>query len=197
MNELSLRYIYCSSAGVYLKSDLLPHCEVWPYIHHPHAMPIEIKKATLSRSNEHSWLSFVADRPTPWTQRAGTRESWRRRACCLPRVAWTGTSIRLVYIYGLLNYNPVEEFPPAQGRPPHPHSRRRQPDHQSSSAMSRSEKRRAGVVLHVSEAVTQLRPCIKFFTPLPQMFRHIHRVLNIYEKIINYIDCDKFTRRIC
>lgn len=25
---LNRRYIYCSSAGVYLKSDLLPHCEV-------------------------------------------------------------------------------------------------------------------------------------------------------------------------
>lgn len=28
ISVLNVRYIYCSSAGVYLKSDLLPHAEV-------------------------------------------------------------------------------------------------------------------------------------------------------------------------
>jgi hypothetical protein len=36
----------------------------------------------------------------------------------------------------------------------------------------------------------------KKIIPSHQMFGHIYRVLNVDEKITNYIDCDKFTRRI-
>ncbi|KAG2260067.1 hypothetical protein Bca52824_079361 [Brassica carinata] len=64
------QYIYCSSAGVYLKSDTLPHCEL--------------------------------------TRRAGTREAGDRELTANKGVNWT--SIRPVYIYGPLNYNPVEEW---------------------------------------------------------------------------------------
>ncbi|CAA6662207.1 unnamed protein product [Spirodela intermedia] len=60
------QYIYCSSAGVYLKSDLLPHFE-----------PAQGKLNT---------ESLLQSRDVNWT------------------------SIRPVYIYGPLNYNPVEEW---------------------------------------------------------------------------------------
>ncbi|KAG8635631.1 hypothetical protein MANES_16G048915v8 [Manihot esculenta] len=68
------QYIYCSSAGVYLKSDLLPHCEtdvVDPKSRHKGKLEIE---------------SLLESRDVNWT------------------------SIRPVYIYGPLNYNPVEEW---------------------------------------------------------------------------------------
>ncbi|KAJ9681708.1 hypothetical protein PVL29_017881 [Vitis rotundifolia] len=68
------QYIYCSSAGVYKKSDLLPHCEtdaVDPKSRHKGKLETE---------------SFLDSRGVNWT------------------------SIRPVYIYGPLNYNPVEEW---------------------------------------------------------------------------------------
>ncbi|ERN03280.1 hypothetical protein AMTR_s00003p00211760 [Amborella trichopoda] len=68
------QYIYCSSAGVYLKSDLLPHFEtdaVDPKSRHKGKLETEI----LLDSRDVNW-----------------------------------TSIRPVYIYGPLNYNPVEEW---------------------------------------------------------------------------------------
>ncbi|CAL4899668.1 unnamed protein product [Urochloa decumbens] len=68
------QYIYCSSAGVYLKSDLLPHCEsdvVDPKSRHKGKLETE---------------SLLTSRGVNWT------------------------SIRPVYIYGPLNYNPVEEW---------------------------------------------------------------------------------------
>ncbi|CAI5489710.1 unnamed protein product [Closterium sp. Naga37s-1] len=68
------QYIFCSSAGVYLKSDVLPHREedaVDPKSRHKGKLDTE---ALLQR------------RGAPWT------------------------SIRPVYIYGPLNYNPVEEW---------------------------------------------------------------------------------------
>ncbi|KAE9615923.1 putative NAD(P)-binding domain-containing protein [Lupinus albus] len=68
------QYIYCSSAGVYLKSDLLPHTEtdaVDPKSRHKGKLETE----SLLQSKGVNW-----------------------------------TSIRPVYIYGPLNYNPVEEW---------------------------------------------------------------------------------------
>ncbi|CAH2041029.1 unnamed protein product, partial [Thlaspi arvense] len=68
------QYIYCSSAGVYLKSDLLPHFEtdaVDPKSRHKGKLETE---------------SLLASRGVNWT------------------------SLRPVYIYGPLNYNPVEEW---------------------------------------------------------------------------------------
>lgn len=68
------QYIYCSSAGVYLKSDLLPHFEtdaVDPKSRHKGKLETE----SLLKSRDVNW-----------------------------------TSIRPVYIYGPMNYNPVEEW---------------------------------------------------------------------------------------
>eukprot|EP00244_Chara_vulgaris_P006108 TRINITY_DN233_c0_g1_i2.p1 TRINITY_DN233_c0_g1~~TRINITY_DN233_c0_g1_i2.p1 ORF type:complete len:457 (+),score=85.80 TRINITY_DN233_c0_g1_i2:103-1473(+) len=68
------QYIFCSSAGVYLKSDLLPHREIDagdPKSRHKGKLDTE----TLLQSGGVNW-----------------------------------TSIRPVYIYGPLNYNPVEEW---------------------------------------------------------------------------------------
>ncbi|KAJ0979977.1 hypothetical protein J5N97_015451 [Dioscorea zingiberensis] len=68
------QFIYCSSAGVYLKSDLLPHFEtdaVDPKSRHKGKLETE---------------SLLDSRGVNWT------------------------SIRPVYIYGPLNYNPVEEW---------------------------------------------------------------------------------------
>ncbi|KAL8114993.1 chloroplast stem-loop binding protein of 41 kDa b, chloroplastic [Apium graveolens] len=68
------QYIYCSSAGVYLKSDLLPHFEVDavdPKSRHKGKLTTE----ALLQARDANW-----------------------------------TSIRPVYIYGPLNYNPIEEW---------------------------------------------------------------------------------------
>ncbi|XP_073023602.1 chloroplast stem-loop binding protein of 41 kDa b, chloroplastic-like [Primulina eburnea] len=68
------QYIYCSSAGVYLKTDYLPHFEtdaVDPKSRHKGKLETE---------------SLLKSRGVNWT------------------------SIRPVYIYGPLNYNPVEEW---------------------------------------------------------------------------------------
>lgn len=68
------QYIFCSSAGVYLKSDLMPH--------------------------------FESDAGDPKSRHKGkldTESLLEKRG-----VKWT--SIRPVYIYGPLNYNPVEEW---------------------------------------------------------------------------------------
>lgn len=68
------QYIYCSSAGVYLKTDLPPHFEtdaVDPKSRHKGKLETE---------------SLLSSRDVNWT------------------------SIRPVYIYGPLNYNPVEEW---------------------------------------------------------------------------------------
>lgn len=68
------QYIYCSSAGVYLKSDLLPHCET--------------------------------DAVDPKSRHKGKLET----EALLESKGVNYTSIRPVYIYGPLNYNPVEEW---------------------------------------------------------------------------------------
>ncbi|KAK8712430.1 hypothetical protein V6N13_147670 [Hibiscus sabdariffa] len=68
------QFIYCSSAGVYLKSDILPHCEV---------DAVDPKSRHKGKLNTESLL-----------EKSG--------------VNWT--SLRPVYIYGPLNYNPVEEW---------------------------------------------------------------------------------------
>ncbi|KAE8721021.1 Chloroplast stem-loop binding protein of 41 kDa b [Hibiscus syriacus] len=68
------QFIYCSSAGVYLKSDILPHCEV---------DAVDPKSRHKGKLNTESLL-----------EKRG--------------VNWT--SLRPVYIYGPLNYNPVEEW---------------------------------------------------------------------------------------
>ncbi|KAI5021903.1 hypothetical protein ZWY2020_058633 [Hordeum vulgare] len=67
-------FIYCSLAGVYLKSDLLPH--------------------------------FETDAVDPKSQHKGKLET--QGLLETSGVNWT--SIRPVYIYGPLNYNPVEEW---------------------------------------------------------------------------------------
>ncbi|KAK1428935.1 hypothetical protein QVD17_17775 [Tagetes erecta] len=68
------QYIYCSSAGVYLKSDLLPHREI--------------------------------DAVDPKSRHKGKLET----ESLLESKGVNYTSIRPVYIYGPLNYNPVEEW---------------------------------------------------------------------------------------
>eukprot|EP01018_Ginkgo_biloba_P008945 Gb_26565 [translate_table: standard] len=68
------QYIYCSSAGVYLKSDLLPHFEI------DAVDPKSRHKGKLDTEN------LLTKRSINWT------------------------SLRPVYIYGPLNYNPVEEW---------------------------------------------------------------------------------------
>ncbi|KAE8796646.1 chloroplast stem-loop binding protein of 41 kDa b, chloroplastic [Hordeum vulgare] len=68
------RFIYCSSTGVYLKSDLLPHFEI--------------------------------DAVDPKSRHKGKLET--QSLLETSSVNWT--SIRPVYIYGPLNYNPVEEW---------------------------------------------------------------------------------------
>uniref|UniRef100_A0A5B7A028 NAD-dependent epimerase/dehydratase domain-containing protein n=1 Tax=Davidia involucrata TaxID=16924 RepID=A0A5B7A028_DAVIN len=68
------QYIYCSSAGVYLKSDLLPHFEI---------DAVDPKSRHKGKLETESLL-------------ASTGVNW--------------TSLRPVYIYGPLNYNPIEEW---------------------------------------------------------------------------------------
>ncbi|KAG9457734.1 hypothetical protein H6P81_002242 [Aristolochia fimbriata] len=68
------QFIYCSSAGVYLKSDLLPH--------------------------------FETDAVDPKSRHKGKLET----ESLLESKGVNWTSIRPVYIYGPLNYNPVEEW---------------------------------------------------------------------------------------
>eukprot|EP00892_Ulva_mutabilis_P011880 jgi/Ulvmu1/9064/UM005_0157.1 len=68
------QYIYCSSAGVYLKSYLMPHREEDP------GDPKSRHKGKLNTED------LLVDRGVNFT------------------------SVRPVYIYGPLNYNPVEEF---------------------------------------------------------------------------------------
>eukprot|EP00252_Welwitschia_mirabilis_P011403 TRINITY_DN2563_c0_g1_i1.p1 TRINITY_DN2563_c0_g1~~TRINITY_DN2563_c0_g1_i1.p1 ORF type:complete len:404 (+),score=73.55 TRINITY_DN2563_c0_g1_i1:277-1488(+) len=68
------QYIYCSSAGVYLKSDLLPHVET------DAVDPKSRHKGKLDTEN------LLNSRGVNWT------------------------SIRPVYIYGPLNYNPIEAW---------------------------------------------------------------------------------------
>uniref|UniRef100_A0A383V3U2 NAD-dependent epimerase/dehydratase domain-containing protein n=1 Tax=Tetradesmus obliquus TaxID=3088 RepID=A0A383V3U2_TETOB len=68
------QYIYCSSAGVYLKSDQMPHRE---------EDAVDFKSRHKGKLETEDLL-----------QRSGVNY----------------TSIRPVYIYGPLNYNPVEEF---------------------------------------------------------------------------------------
>eukprot|EP00199_Chlamydomonas_sp_CCMP681_P001772 CAMPEP_0119101704 /NCGR_PEP_ID=MMETSP1180-20130426/681_1 /TAXON_ID=3052 ORGANISM="Chlamydomonas cf sp, Strain CCMP681" /NCGR_SAMPLE_ID=MMETSP1180 /ASSEMBLY_ACC=CAM_ASM_000741 /LENGTH=359 /DNA_ID=CAMNT_0007085867 /DNA_START=75 /DNA_END=1154 /DNA_ORIENTATION=+ len=68
------QFIYCSSAGVYLKSDQMPHRE---------------EDATDPKSRHKGKLeteAMLKNSDVPWT------------------------SVRPVYIYGPLNYNPVEEW---------------------------------------------------------------------------------------
>lgn len=68
------QYIYCSSAGVYLKSDILPHFE---------SDAVDPKSRHKGKLNTES---FLQSRDVNWT------------------------SLRPVYIYGPLNYNPIEEW---------------------------------------------------------------------------------------
>ncbi|KAG6487541.1 hypothetical protein ZIOFF_056129 [Zingiber officinale] len=68
------QFIYCSSAGVYLKSELLPH--------------------------------FETDAVDPKSRHKGKLET--ESSLDSRGVNWT--SLRPVYIYGPLNYNPVEEW---------------------------------------------------------------------------------------
>ncbi|BBM98204.1 hypothetical protein MPTK1_1g11680 [Marchantia polymorpha subsp. ruderalis] len=68
------QYIFCSSAGVYLKSDLLPHREI--------------------------------DAGDPKSRHKGKLDT----EALLESKGVKWTSIRPVYIYGPLNYNPVEEW---------------------------------------------------------------------------------------
>lgn len=67
------QYIYCSSAGVYLKTDMPPHCE---------EDAVDPKSRHKGKLDTESFLH-------------GSGVNY--------------TSIRPVYIYGPLNYNPVEE----------------------------------------------------------------------------------------
>lgn len=68
------QYIFCSSAGVYLKSDQMPHRE--------------------------------EDSTDPKSRHKGKLDT--EKLLLDSGITWT--SIRPVYIYGPLNYNPVEEF---------------------------------------------------------------------------------------
>jgi len=68
------QYIYCSSAGVYLKSDMMPHRE----------------EDAVDPKSRHKGKLDTED--------------------LLRRSGVNFTAIRPVYIYGPLNYNPVEEY---------------------------------------------------------------------------------------
>jgi nucleoside-diphosphate-sugar epimerase len=68
------QYIFCSSAGVYLKTDQPPHVE--------------------------------GDATDPKSRHKGKCET----EALLDKRGVNWTSIRPVYIYGPLNYNPVEEW---------------------------------------------------------------------------------------
>ncbi|KAJ9528393.1 hypothetical protein QJQ45_020327 [Haematococcus lacustris] len=68
------QFIYCSSAGVYLKSDMMPHRE---------EDDTDVKSRHKGKLETEEMLSASG---IPWT------------------------SVRPVYIYGPLNYNPVEEW---------------------------------------------------------------------------------------
>ncbi|CAI5498424.1 unnamed protein product [Closterium sp. Naga37s-1] len=87
------QYIFCSSAGVYLKSDELPHRE---------------EDAVDAKSRHKGKLErrAVEDVVDPKSRHKGKLES--EAVLAGSGVAWT--SIRPVYIYGPLNYNPVEEW---------------------------------------------------------------------------------------
>ncbi|KAG1664407.1 hypothetical protein FOA52_009729 [Chlamydomonas sp. UWO 241] len=68
------QYIYCSSAGVYMKSDMMPHRETDAG---------DVKSRHKGKLDTETYLATAG-------------------------VAYT--SVRPVYIYGPLNYNPVEEW---------------------------------------------------------------------------------------
>ena len=98
---------------MYLKSDLLPHCEVWPDPRHKqwrHENGHTHEQGALSHS---PWVSLVYGRPPlqadavdPKSRHKGKLET--ESLLTARGVNWT--SIRPVYIYGPLNYNPVEEW---------------------------------------------------------------------------------------
>ena len=72
--NLLKQYVFCSSAGVYLKSDMMPHLE----------------EDAVDPASRHKGKLNCED--------------------LLKRAGVPFTSIRPVYIYGPLNYNPVEEY---------------------------------------------------------------------------------------
>jgi len=137
------QYIYCSSAGVYLKSDQMPHREEDATdVKSRHKVRACVRAGGFSAKNGRPMLlcagvCFLAPRsidrsrpppqpPPPKKKRnKKTKQKTKRQGkldtesfLAQSGVAWT--SIRPVYIYGPLNYNPVEEWffhRLAQGRP--------------------------------------------------------------------------------
>lgn len=106
--KLFSRYIYCSSAGVYLKSDVLPHCEV-----HSQRLYFDDLFSSSSPSclyvdltNNLTLLPLKVDAVDPKSRHKGKLET----ESLLDSKGVNWTSIRPVYIYGPLNYNPVEEW---------------------------------------------------------------------------------------
>ena len=131
------QYIFCSSAGVYLKSDQMPHMETdatdpnsrhkvgrqlqeashkacgnfqhiqahMTVLEHSGAMPCQ--EAGIDNKHKHQ------GGPGPLQGKLNTEDLLQSRG-----LNWT--SVRPVYIYGPLNYNPVEEWffqRLAEGRP--------------------------------------------------------------------------------
>ncbi|KAH9689771.1 chloroplast stem-loop binding protein of 41 kDa b [Citrus sinensis] len=121
------QFIYCSSAGVYLKSDLLPHCEPTLAFSSPvlaskissFPLPYTLKAEALLYSSmlfsSHvflMWLTVVlhfcpvTDTVDPKSRHKGKLNT----ESVLESKGVNWTSLRPVYIYGPLNYNPVEEW---------------------------------------------------------------------------------------
>ena len=89
---------------MYLKSDLLPHCEVWPDPRHK-----QWRHENGLKHDHSPWClarALQADAVDPKSRHKGKLET--ESLLTARGVNWT--SIRPVYIYGPLNYNPVEEW---------------------------------------------------------------------------------------
>lgn len=101
-DENFLRFIYCSSAGVYKKSDLLPHFEVRQTITFCYCDEFILRKLLMF------FIEFdeQTDEVDPKSRHKGKLET----ESLLDSRGVNWTSIRPVYIYGPLNYNPVEEW---------------------------------------------------------------------------------------
>lgn len=108
------QYIFCSSAGVYLKSDQMPHREddaVDPKSRHKARMLALVDMACAWALSPASSKAETLLRP---------RQGKLNTEDLLDKSGVNWTSVRPVYIYGPLNYNPVEEWffqRIAEGRP--------------------------------------------------------------------------------
>ncbi|KAJ9528022.1 hypothetical protein QJQ45_005700 [Haematococcus lacustris] len=90
------QFIYCSSAGVYLKSDMMPHRE-------------EDDTDVKSRHKPCGCVAvWPCGRVAVWLCGCEQGKLETEEMLSASGIPWT--SVRPVYIYGPLNYNPVEEW---------------------------------------------------------------------------------------